>query len=55
MKDLYALENWPLEWIGKVIEDFPKLNRETRIFLAKLIRLAAEQMHKEGKKFPFLF
>lgn len=42
MKDRYDLKDWPEEWIRKVMEEIPKLSRETRIFLAKTIRLFAE-------------
>jgi hypothetical protein len=42
MKDRFPLYEWPMDWIGKVIEDFPKLNRETRIFLAKTIQAFAD-------------
>jgi len=43
MKDRFPLEKWPAAWISKVIEDFPNLNRETRIFLAKAIRYFEEK------------
>jgi len=39
MKDRVLLEDWPVSWCVKIIDDFPKLSRETRLFLAKLIRL----------------
>ena len=42
MKDRFRLEYWPKEWIDKVVEDFPKLNRETKIFLAKSIRIISQ-------------
>ena len=42
MKDRFSLENWGMEWQSAVIADFPKVSRETRIFLAKVMRLAAE-------------
>ncbi len=42
MKDRFNLENWGMEWQSAVIADFPKVSRETRIFLAKVMRLAAE-------------
>lgn len=44
MKDRFALEAWPVEWIGKVIADFPNLSRETRLFLARCLRALAESM-----------
>lgn len=42
MKDRFNLEKWGMEWQSAVIADFPKVSRETRIFLAKVMRLAAE-------------
>jgi hypothetical protein len=33
------LGKWPIEWWSKVLEDWPKLSRETRIFLAKAASL----------------
>ena len=44
MKDRYPLGEWPTEWIEKVVQDFPRFNRETRLFLAKSMRIAAEAM-----------
>jgi hypothetical protein len=35
LKDRMKLGDWNFEMVGKVIADFPKLSRETRIFLAK--------------------
>ena len=35
MKDRFPLDKWPHDWWIKVMEDWPKLSRETRIFLAK--------------------
>lgn len=48
MKDMYRLGDWPSEWISKIIEDFPKLNRETKIFLAKIIRTFHEDRLRKG-------
>ena len=41
MKDRFNLDRWPEPWINKVIADFPKLSRETKIFLAKTMALLA--------------
>lgn len=38
MKDRYSLDNWPVEWSFAIMTDFPKLSRETRLLLAKMIR-----------------
>lgn len=46
MKDRFRLSEWPPEWISKVLEDFPKFNRETRVFLAKVLRLMMEGNHQ---------
>ena len=39
LKDRIKLEDWSNAMIFKVVADFPKLSRETRIFLAKSIAL----------------
>lgn len=42
MKDRFNIENWPTEWLTVVLQDFPKMSRETRIFLAKSLRVTLE-------------
>lgn len=42
MKDRFNIGNWPTEWLSVVLQDFPKMSRETRIFLAKSIRVTIE-------------
>lgn len=49
MKDRFRLDGWPDNWVQKVIDDFPKLSRETRIFLAKWFRVFAEMRINERK------
>jgi len=46
MKDRFPMDEWPSEWLGVVVRDFPKMSRETKLFLAKAVRLAylAKQM-----------
>jgi hypothetical protein len=39
LKDRIPLGSWNAEMLNKVIADFPKLRRETRIFLAKILSL----------------
>lgn len=39
LKDRIKLDDWTGVMITKVINDFPKLSRETRIFLAKAMAL----------------
>jgi hypothetical protein len=34
------LGGWPLDWQSRAIVEFPKMRRETRIFLAKVMRLS---------------
>jgi hypothetical protein len=48
MKDRFPLDRWPSDWIAKVFADFPKVSRETRIFLAKAIRILAEAQYNRG-------
>lgn len=50
MKDTFNFESWPVEWMSRIIEDFPKLNRETRIFLAKSMALMSDYMEKTKAK-----
>jgi hypothetical protein len=52
MKDRFNVDSWPQEWIDRMIADFPKLNRETKLFLAKSIRLHAETMKDEHARAP---
>lgn len=42
MKDNFSFKLWPSSWVSKVVADFPLLSRETKIFLAKAIRIIAE-------------
>jgi hypothetical protein len=41
------LEDWPLDWVSKIVEDFPKTSRETRIFLAKALRLISVHLARQ--------
>ena len=49
MKDRFKVGSWSVEWVGKIIRDFPMLGRETRIFLAKAIDI---MMDKEAESRP---
>ena len=42
MKDRFPMSEWPPEWIDKIIDDFPYLSRETKLFLAKSMKLYSE-------------
>ena len=44
MKDRYSADAWPAAWTAKVMEDWPKMSRETRVFLAKAIRCLNESI-----------
>jgi hypothetical protein len=35
------IHEWPLDWQSRVIAIFPSLRRETRVFVAKVMRFAA--------------
>ena len=48
MKDRFPLGKWPMEWVEKVMADFPKVSRETRIFLAKVFALVSDIQTKEA-------
>ena len=50
MKDRYSLDNWPHEWVSIIIEDMPRLKRETKLFLARTIRICAEAMRRQHAK-----
>jgi hypothetical protein len=52
MKDRFNLGDWPSGWVGAVINDWHKLSRETRIFLAKALRLVYTEvkLSKDGTK-----
>jgi hypothetical protein len=44
MKDRVGLDQWPWVWWSKVVEDFPKLSRETKLFLGKVINLCHDKL-----------
>ena len=48
MKDTIALGSWPVEWIAAVAADMPKLSRETKLFLAKVVQLASDVLLEHG-------
>jgi hypothetical protein len=52
MKDRFTLGSWPAEWVEQIAADFPKLNRETRLFLAKCLRLHAEVTERKYGRNP---
>lgn len=48
MKDRFSVNEWPAEWIPKIMADLPKLSRETRIFLAKSLMVFSDYLfHRE--------
>jgi len=49
MKDRFKVGSWSVEWVGRIIQDFPNLSRESRIFLAKTIDAMMDiQAEKKG-------
>lgn len=42
MKDRYGLYDWPIEWFEVIVSDFPKMSRETRLFLVKAISIVSD-------------
>jgi len=42
MKDRLKFNQWPQEMVNAILADFPYLNRETRIFIAKALALASD-------------
>ena len=42
MKDNFTLGSWSDSWHKAVIADMDKMSRETKIFLAKVMRMGAE-------------
>jgi len=42
MKDTITFKNWSADWLGAVIADFPKMGRETRLLLAKVMQVASD-------------
>ena len=41
------MDDWNSKMIAKVMADFPKLSRETRLFLAKAVTLFQDALQKE--------
>ena len=50
MKDRYAVGQWPTEWVEAVLRDMPRMSRETRLFLAKMVRVTAEAMGRSNPR-----
>ena len=46
LKDRMKLADWNMQMVAKVIADFPKLSRETRIFLSKCMMMM-QDLQKE--------
>jgi len=49
LKDRMNVGDWNSVMMGKVIADFPKLSRETRIFLAKAL-VAIQDVNEQQRK-----
>lgn len=52
MKDRFSVGNWPEAWVQAVQNDMPKMSRETRIFLAKAMRVAFEATARLQRQDP---
>jgi hypothetical protein len=46
MKDRYPLNGWPTDWMGPFLKDFHLLSRESKLVLAKIMRLVCELFAK---------
>ena len=46
IKDRYALNEWPTEWIEAMIADFSLYSRETKLFLARAMSLMTDAIKK---------
>ena len=49
MKDRLLFEQWPSEMVNAILADFPYLNRETRIFIAKALAMASDVVARQAK------
>lgn len=47
MKDRFPLDSWPVELYEKVSEGWALYNRETRIFLSKVMKLWAVHLYRK--------
>lgn len=50
LKDRLSLNDWNGPMIAKVIGDFPRLSRETRIFLAKAMCAVQDALADQGSR-----
>lgn len=44
MKDRFSLNDWPAEWIGKLLSQWHKLSREQRILFAKMLNICSDAL-----------
>lgn len=42
MKDRFNFEDWSVTWLELIMSDLPKLSRETKIVLMKIVRIFLE-------------
>ncbi len=47
MKDRFRLDDWSSSWWLTFVDDFPKLSRESRLVLAKLLRVMLPYLRKQ--------
>ncbi len=43
MKDRYSFGDWPVEWLAKLLQNFPNFNYETKILMAKLTEMVSSR------------
>lgn len=48
MKDRFTLDSWPAEWISAIVAQFPSLNRETKLYIAKMLSVGAAISRKDS-------
>src|SRR6266851_406585 len=42
MKDTIPLDKWSVLWLSPILQDFPKMSRETRLFLGKALAVFSD-------------
>ena len=55
LKDRYQLDQWPAEYWGGIMRDWPLLSRESRLWLAKAARIFSEILAEEDTESPPAF
>jgi len=50
MKDRFPVGTWPVEWLRPLTRDMETMSRESRIIIAKLLRMTFTAMHRAKQK-----